>query len=52
VEDDARREGGRAQRRSTREELHPVAAQPELLRQVQRDPHAATDPGVADDADR
>ena len=52
VEGDARREPGRAQRRSTREEVHPVAAQRELLRQVQRDPHAAAEPGVADDADR
>jgi hypothetical protein len=51
VEDDARREAGRAQRRSPREEVHTVPAQRELLRQVQRDSRAAAESGVADDAD-
>jgi hypothetical protein len=51
VEDDARREAGRSQRRSPREEVHTVPAQRELLRQVQRDSRAAAESGVADDAD-
>jgi hypothetical protein len=45
------REPGRAQGRSPREEVHPVRAQRELLRQVQRDSRAAAESGVADDAD-